>query len=64
MSNLASLTAREISLAAGRGPPLEDLAPLKHMMIDLSQHLGCNEAIELSDYNFSGIMLHEVTMQG
>ena len=32
-----SLTAREISLAAGWGPPHENLAPLKQMITDLSK---------------------------
>ena len=35
--SFASLTAREISLAAGCGLPHEDLAPLKHMITDLSK---------------------------
>jgi len=38
--SLVSLTTREISLAAGWGLPHDDLAPLKHMITDLSEKLG------------------------
>ena len=54
--SFASLTAREISLAAGCGLPHEDLAPLKHMITDLSkENSGCSEAEELSGCNFDGV---------
>jgi len=37
-NTVSSLIAREISLAAGCGLPLEDLAPLKHILLNIERH--------------------------